>query len=271
MNPYAANQSEAPFQPLDLQQDAVLGLIAKALKSKNFREAEAIVETNFETYSSMESFLLLAAETFKAKGHHQKESHCLQKLVDKSGQPRHLVLLSESLTKLGDYPAALKLLHQVVDEADGKDPILFEVYKNMGNIYLKCGDIDAAEEKYNLANGINSEDEHLIINYGVLAIQKGEYDKAKEKFSQVIYKNKASDLAWVGLALVHRAHGDHDLARACLLRGIDENPYNKLAIIHFYQWSSEDGIDATDEIVNNFIGKYPEDKEIEKLSKGMHQ
>ncbi len=178
---------------------------------------------------------------------------------------------TEQFIKSEDFPAALKIFHQMIDNLDEKDPKLFEVYKNMGNLYLKCGDIDAAEEKYNLANAINSLDENLIINYGVLAIQKGQYDEAKERFSSVLGINGSSDLAWVGIALVHRAHADHDLARACLLRGLDENPYNKMAISNYYQWCYQDGVDAPDGFMNQFLEKFPEDSEMLKLAHGMHQ
>ncbi len=182
-----------------------------------------------------------------------------------------LMMISEVFTKTNDFPAALKVFHQMLDILNEKDPKIFEVYKNMGNLYLKCGDIEAAEEKYNLANAINSQDENLIINYGVLAIQKGSYDEAKSRFAQVIAVNSASDLAWVGIGLVHRAHADHDLARACLLRGIDENPYNKLAITNYYQWCYQDGVDFTDQFINRYLEKFPEDKEVMKLASGIHQ
>lgn len=178
---------------------------------------------------------------------------------------------AEKLTENNDFPAALKVYHQVIDSIDIKDPLLFEVYKNMGNLYLKCGDIEAAEEKYNQANSINNHDESLIINYGVLAIQKGEYTAAKSRFAEVLKNNMASDLAWVGLGLVHRAHSDHDLARACLLRGLDENPYNKLAITNYYQWCIQDGVDASGQHINHFLEKFPEDSDMTKLASGLHQ
>ncbi len=191
--------------------------------------------------------------------------------VDKVNDIELLMMVSETYTKLEDYPAALKVFHQMLDILDQKDPKLFEVYKNMGNLYLKCGDIDAAEEKYNLANAINSQDENLNINYGVLSIQKGQYEEAKARFAQVLQINPQSDLAWVGIGLVHRAHADHELARACVLRGLDENPYNKLAITNYYQWCFQDNVDAADTFMNQYLEKYPNDSEIQKLTSGMHQ
>ena len=191
--------------------------------------------------------------------------------VSTDTQLDHLIMMSETLTQEGDFPGALKSYHQVLDQVEDKDPRLFEVYKNMGNLYLKCGDIEAAEEKYNLANAINSEDESLIINYGVLAIQKGQYEEAKKRFASVLTQNKNSDLAWVGMGLVHRAHSDHDLSRACLLRGLDENPYNKLALTNYYQWSLQDSIDVSDDLLTAFVEKFPNDVEIMKLFKGLNQ
>lgn len=191
--------------------------------------------------------------------------------ISKINDVEFLTMIADVYTNTDDYPAALKTFHQALDESDGKDPNLFEIYKNMGNLYLKCGDVEAAEEKYNQANAIDSQDENLMINYGVLAIQKGQYTDAKGRFADVLKINDQSDLAWVGLGLVHRAHADHDLARACLLRGLDENPYNKLAITNYYQWCYQDGVDSSDKFLNDFLEKYPEDSEISKMASGLHQ
>lgn len=266
-----ASQENILFQPLDLQNQVVLGQINDLIRKRYFSQAAALVEEHLSDQSSHLEFLLVAAQVYKESHDSLKESQCLHKLIRLDSSPQYMIMLSEALTRLEDYPSALKTLHELIDNLDDKDPSLFDVYKNMGNIYLKCGDIDAAEEKYNLANAINSCDENLLVNYGVLAIQKGDYDQAKERFSQVLNSNKKSDLAWVGLALVHRAYSDHDLARACLLRGLDENPYNKLAITHFYEWCQQDGVDATDDIITSFIAEYPEDQDMNKVLQGMRQ
>lgn len=201
------------------------------------------------------------------EAHREVSAQSLDKIYD----PDYLMMCAEVYSKASDFPASLKIFHNLLDIVSDKDPKIFEIYKNMGNIYLKCGDIDAAEEKYNLANAINNQDENLIINYGVLAIQKGQYQEAKQRFASVLQDNNQSDLAWVGLGLVHRAHADHELARACLLRGLDENPYNKLAITNYYQWCTQDGIDASDQFLNDFLEKFPQDAEISKLANGLNQ
>ena len=181
------------------------------------------------------------------------------------------LLVTEVYSQEQDYPAALKVLHQALDMADGKNPKIFDIHRNMGNLYLKCGDLDAAEEKYNQANSIDALDEKLIINYGVLAIQKGQYDKAKSRFSEALKVNSQSSFAWMGLGLVHRAYADHALARACVLRSLDENPYNKLAITNYYKWCEQDGIDSSNHILMNFLSQYPEDSQMSELAHGISQ
>ena len=263
------NSIETEFQPIDLHGDEIYGEINNMIQENKFGEAVEIVEKYMDKYSNQAAFMMLAAQAYKGTKNYKEESACLEKLISIDQKPRHSILFAESLAQQGDFPKALKTLHRILDEVEVMSPILFEVYKNMGNIYLKCGDIEAAEESYNKANGMNSQDENLMVNYGVLAIQKGEYDIAKKRFTDVLTINDSSDLAWVGIALVHRAHGDFDLSRACLLRGLDDNPYNKLAISNFYQWSHQDNADATSEIMDVYLSSYPDDVEMQSLSKSM--
>jgi len=201
-----------------------------------------------------------------------KASLLIQKLPKEAiDNPAAQILICEVYEANGDYPKALKCLHQACDQMEESNPLLFDIYKAMGNIYLKCGDIDAAEEKYNLAHGINSEDESLIINYGVLAIQKGDFNKAKERFAYVLEKNSQSDVSWVGLALVHRSFSDQELSRACLLRALDENPLNKIAMTNLYQWCQQDGVDISHDYVRNYIEYHPNDSEVQKLALSQRQ
>ncbi|MCB0377090.1 MAG: tetratricopeptide repeat protein [Bdellovibrionales bacterium] len=248
----------------------IMGEMNSCINEKQFSKAAQIAKNNIEKMAKNSSFLVVAARAFKANQDYKTEAECLHMLVSIDPQPRYQILLAESLSAQGDFPSAIKVLHQVLDETQGATAILFEVYKNMGNIYLKCGDIEAAEEKYHKANRINPNDESLNINYGVLAIQKGLYEEAKERFSIVVCANGKNDLGWVGLALVHRAHGDFDLARACLLRALDENPFNKMAIIHFYQWCNEEDIEPNFAMAMNYMSAFPDDIEIQKLVKGMN-
>ena len=264
-----SNSIDLNFSPIELHSDEIYGQINSLVQQKKYTEALAVVEKHETSQMNNPAFLLLAAQTQRERKDYNKEFKYLEKLVTINKKPRNLILLTECLIQLSDFPRALKLLHEVLDICENQQSILFEVYKNMGNIYLKCGDTEAAEESYHKANRINCQDENLMVNYGVLAIQKGNYQDAKERFSAVINLNSSSDLAWVGLALVHRAHGDFDLARACLLRGMDENPYNKIAVSNYYLWCEQDYVDASTKHIEQYIGEFPQDSEITNLYKKM--
>ncbi len=259
------------FSPLDIQSEAFINRLKKIMGDQKISQVVEQIDLNYQSYKNNTSFLMLASQAFKKNEDLRNEYKVLKQWVEVDPSAQAQTQLAECLFKMNDFPNALKILHHVLDDIDPKDPILFDVYKTMGNIYLKCGDIDAAEEKYNQANAIDSTNENLMVNYGVLAIQKSDYIEAKQRFAAVIQQNGACDLAWVGLALIHRHFGDMDLSRACLLRAIDENPYNKVAISHFYQWSIQDGFDPSSDIVSHYMERYPHDDEMEKLTRSLHQ
>ena len=232
------SSEEGQFQPYNLQSQMQISEIRKCVENKDYSKASRLIQ----------KLSLVALE-----------------------KPETQILICEVYEANGDYPKALKCLHQACDQMEENNPLLFDIYKAMGNLYLKCGDIDAAEEKYNLANGINSEDESLIVNYGVLAIQQGDFNKAKERFAHAIEKNSQSDVSWVGLALVHRSFADQDLSRACLLRALDENPMNKIAVANLYEWSVQDGVDMSQEYIQNYIKTHPNDAEMQKIALSQRQ
>jgi tetratricopeptide (TPR) repeat protein len=116
---------------------------------------------------------------------------------------------------------------------------LFEAYKNLGNIYVRSGDFDAADETYNKAYTLQSTSDVLMVNYGTLEIQRENLAAAVERFRQAVQLNSFNDRAWVGLAMVHRQMGDFDLSRANLERAIDINPKNKTALMLLVEWDSQ--------------------------------
>ena len=121
------------------------------------------------------------------------------------------------------------------------DQFLFETYKNLGNIFVRAGDFDAAEENYNRAYTLNPRSDALIVNYGILEIQRDNMQLAIERFREAVCLNRFNDKAWVGLALVHRKLGDHELAWANLVHAIDLNGDNQTARHLADQWARADG------------------------------
>lgn len=129
-----------------------------------------------------------------------------------------------------------EVLKSVVTDA----ALLFEIYKNVGNIHTRAGDFDAAEEFYDKAYTLRPESDVLLVNYGTLEIQRGAWNEAVSRFRRAVEINPRSDRGWVGLAMVHRTMGDLELAKANLQRALDINSSNRTALRLVVDWAAQD-------------------------------
>ena len=141
-----------------------------------------------------------------------------------------------------------------------EDPELFEVYKNLGNIFMRENDFDAAEEFYNKAFTLNGSSSVLQVNLGTLALQKADTQTALEKFRGALEIDAKNDKAWVGLGMVHNDMGDFVLARANIENAIDINPLNRTAVQLAATWGLRDhdlgfAVEALQNYVSQYIGK----------------
>ncbi len=110
------------------------------------------------------------------------------------------------------------------------------------------------------------EDDISIMEMATSAMEKNQFEEARTFFAKIVEHGDQSDEAWVGLARIHRVEFNNDLARACLLRGLDENPYNRTAITNLYEWVHEDGVDFNRTLFDRYLNKHPEDKDILKFN-----
>lgn len=117
----------------------------------------------------------------------------------------------------------------------------FEVYKNIGNVLVRRGDFDAAEDFYNRAFTIDPKSDALLVNFGTLEINRDDLEAATLRFRSALNINAECDRAWVGLALVHRAKGDFELSWANLERALDLNISNRTALKLIVEWAVRDG------------------------------
>lgn len=120
------------------------------------------------------------------------------------------------------------------------DSELFEAFKSLGNLALRNGDRDGAEEYYNRAFAINPHSDALLVNYGSLEIQRGNLDRAAARFRTAVQANAENDRAWLGLALVHRQFGDLNLCWGNVERALDLNPRNEIALGLLADWATKD-------------------------------
>lgn len=148
--------------------------------------------------------------------------------------------LGHLLYSKGRDEEAMSQFEQALQFTHGDPDLLFEIYKTIGNIFVKEGDYDAAEENYNRAFAMNSNSDVLLVNYGTLEIQRGHLNEAADRFRQAVHINMSNDKAWVGLALTHRQFGDFDLSWANLDRALDINIGNTTALDLAIEWGARD-------------------------------
>jgi tetratricopeptide (TPR) repeat protein len=132
-------------------------------------------------------------------------------------------------------------LQQAVVVAPGESPLLFEAFKTIGNIFVRRGDFESAEDSYNKAHRLNPASDVLYVNLGTLAVQRQNWDEAVEKFRHALELNRANDKAWVGLAIGHRMKGDTELAWGNIEASLEYNPLNETALTLALDWGIQEG------------------------------
>lgn len=175
--------------------------------------------------------------TLMKKNHWDEALQCYLVLAQINPDILNLSLVGEIYYRQGHDVEAKNYYTQALKFIDHSHPILFEIYKNLGNIYVKEGDLEAAEENYNKAYTICPNSDVLLVNYGTLEIQKENYVKAENHFRAAIAINEKNDKAWVGLSLLYREKGDIELARANVERSLDLNPNNETALKLYVEWT----------------------------------
>lgn len=217
---------------------AILLINARSMMSmRDYKTAEQLIMRIL----SMDSHHVMALEwIYQIHLHRRNFSHC--------------VVIAKNILKLRyDFQACLRLakLHyqrgedqQALDRyfealaiLNTESMELFEIYKNIGNIYTRFGDFDAAEEYFNKAHVINPDSDVLRVNFGTLALQKGDPEKAKHCFQRAVQLNQSNSQAWIGLAMIHHQQSDFELAWANMCQGFDFDPQNKTALQLICQWS----------------------------------
>ena len=98
-------------------------------------------------------------------------------------------------------------------------------------MYLKEKEFDLAEEYFHKAYSIDSSNDSLLVNLGVLEYLKKDISKSLSYLREAVNNNQKNDKAWVGLAMAHLEFGDKDLSWSNLTKAIDIDPMNRTALI----------------------------------------
>ena len=194
------------------------------------------------------------ADQMREMGRFDEALKILRNVVKIDSRFETLNSLAQVEYQLDQLDNSYEHLQQALMIAPENSPLLFEVFKALGNIFVRRGDFDSAEDSYNKAHRLNPDSDVLFVNIGTLAIQRSAWDEALEKFRHALRLNMSNDKAWVGLALGHRMKGDFELSWGNLEAALEYNPLNETALGLALDWSTYDGREfrALD-LIRNFL------------------
>jgi tetratricopeptide (TPR) repeat protein len=184
--------------------------------------------------------LNMMGQCLKNENRFEEALKCFRAYAKIEQTPQAAASVAEVLYLCERDEAALAAYRDVLKNVITDASLLFEIYKNVGNIHTRAGDFEAAEEFYDKAYTLRPQSDVLLVNYGTLEIQRGSWNEAVTRFRSAVEINPQSDRGWVGLALVHRTMGDLELAKANLQRALDINSANRTALRLAVDWASQD-------------------------------
>ncbi len=206
-------------QDVHLQSSELAEFITNAnllLKEKEYKLAEEFYQSVLKLDAQNELALRGAAECANALGDMERAVEILKGLTAKNKSAANCKLLADQLYEMNYNHDAIEAYLNALSfgQFDGEE--LFTIYKNLGNIFLKTGDAEAAEEYYNKAYTLQPDSDTLLVNFGSLALYRGAYETALARFREAVSLNDRNDKAWAGLGMIHREYGDAELAWANL-------------------------------------------------------
>jgi tetratricopeptide (TPR) repeat protein len=208
---------------------------------------------------------------FKQEGDLANALKCYEQLVELRVTDQDLFELGEIHYTLGNNREALAAWLDALGQCEEQSPRLFDLHKNLGNVYTRLGDFDGAEENYNKALVIRPNSDVLQVNLGSLNFQKQFYRISLEHFKKAVELNPFSDRGWCGVALVAREMKDAEWARASILKSLDINPYNLTSLQVLVNWAQQDlTFDDAVERTQKYVDENQDDAEMIYALAGLH-
>lgn len=193
----------------------------------------------------------------------QQKTVILKTLTQVEPTFENYAFYGQELIEAGDLDGALEAFFEATLRVQEESDLLFEVYKNIGNIYVRKGDFESAEESYHKAFTLKPDSDVLQVNLGTLAVQKQDWASAIERFRKSLEINSLNDKAWVGLALCHHQVGEAHLSQATLENALDICPSNRTAVHLMASWSLQAGsIERAVERLQDYLATQESDVEM---------
>lgn len=184
--------------------------------------------------------LLPLAETLESLGRDSEAIYARKALAKYEYNFENVFQHAQALYRLNRDEEAMSAYYEALSILTDGCPQLFDIHKNMGNIFVRRGDFEGAEESYHRAYSIRPHSDTLMVNLATLELQRGDQGRALACFRQAVDKNVTNEKAWTGLAMIHNDIGDHDLAWGNIERALDLNAGNRTAVLLVSNWAMRD-------------------------------
>ncbi len=228
-----------------------------------FRTAQTLLRHALNQEPCNETAIRLMVKCLEKTNRMEEAVKCRKALVRLHPGLMNKLELAHLLYSQEDDEQAFQMYQEILANEAVPEERAFEIYKNLGNIQVRRGDFDAAEDCYNRAFNADSKSDALFVNFGTLEINRDNLEAAGERFRAALDLNEKNDRAWVGLALVHRSKGDFELSWANLERAIDLNPKNRTALKLIVEWGVRDGrVQVAAERLESYLALDGEDAEM---------
>lgn len=224
--PQSAAREQSTHQVEKLIENAI-----KLHRAKDYELSFALIVNALQRDSFREESLIAFRDLQKQRKDLSKSIAAQQMIVKYQPDFENHVHLGELFYLNNQDEMALEAFEQAFEKMIFDSLRLFLAFKYMGNLAVKEGDFEGAEEFYNKAFALKPTDSSLHVNMGTLSLQKADLEAAKDNFATALELNSHEDKAWIGLSMVHLQKSDISLAEANLENALDLNPGNRTGVI----------------------------------------
>ncbi|MAE73413.1 MAG: hypothetical protein CL675_04910 [Bdellovibrionaceae bacterium] len=214
--------------------------IKTLIDAQEFHAAKSLLADYMATNDEHPMAVFWMGQVLRGTGDLKGAATCFQQVAKNWNDPIAMFELAHAQTDLAQVKDAIQSYQSCLTLFKDHPDYLFSIHKELGNLFLKSGQVDQAEAHYQLAYQINSSSVALLVNLGTLEVQKGLWNKALHWYRKASRQDSHNDRAWIGLALVHRQFGDHELSWANIERALDLNSVNPTALKLAIQWAFQD-------------------------------
>lgn len=164
------------------------------------------------------------------EGQLEKAVQWYQALTSKRQAEEDFFELGEIYYQLQKFDSAQKAWLEAMKVCGAENPLLFDIYKNLGNVATVLGDFEGAEEQYNKALTLRPHSDVLQVNMGTLMYQQGDAIAALQHFKSALEINSDNERAWCGVAMSALSMSDVEFAKEAVGHALEINPQSTVAL-----------------------------------------